>query len=393
MRTSLCKLGTALGFLVLLTRTTLFAQAQQADAALFDKGAFIDGGLPAIQAITPKGELPGKKIPYYLRSGDGERYLVGGLVVNRMARAADTGDLYEWTVITGGKGAMLPSHTHAQTHEAILVLDGELELWLADRHYRLIKGDFASVPPGTSHAFRLLSHHTQLVSMSNGNRMDALYRTLGKPYIGTVQPSDDVPAIDQATLKKAETVADVHFDGKPLTTGHAERVSNAQLPKSAVPYVLAAGEGDRYTIGNELFGILCDNATTNNKLLVVTTEGPVTQMIIKHYHLKHSESFFCIDGQLRMIANQSTIDVQPGDFVAVPAGTIHAYQLVKPYTRFVGLLTPGIFELFFRSQNPYAQHVYPQGPGGPPNFSRMAELDLVPLEMPGPPPGQVGAKH
>ncbi|ADB37001.1 quercetin 2,3-dioxygenase [Spirosoma linguale] len=385
MNVSIHRVGVALLSLLFFIETT--ATAQETDASVLAKGAYIEGGLSALQAVVPKGELPGKKLPFYTRSDGGERYLVGGLVVNMMARAADTGDLYEWTVITGGKGAMLPSHTHAQTHEAIMVLDGEVELWLADKHYRLIKGDFASVPPGIPHAFKMMAHHTQLVSMTNGNQMGALYRSLGKPYAGYVQPSDEVPALDQVILKNAERVADVRFDSKPLASGNTERVTNAQLPKSAVPYVLAVGEGDHYTIGNELFGVLCDNATTNNKLLVVTTEGPATQMIIKHYHLKHSEAFFCIDGQLRMIANQSTIDAYPGDFVSVPAGTIHAYQLIKPYTRFMGLLTPGIFELFFRSQKPYSQHVYPQGPGGPPNFSRMAELDLVPLEMPGPPPG------
>jgi quercetin 2,3-dioxygenase len=391
MNVSAHQFRVALLSLLLIVGTT--SSAQQADASILEKGAFIEGGLTALQAITPKAELPGKKIPFYTRSDGGDRYLVGGLVVNMMARAADTGDLFEWTVITGGKGALLPSHTHAQTHEAIMVLDGEVELWLANKHYRLIKGDFASVPPGTSHAFKMLSHHTQLVSMTNGNQMGALYRSLGKPYAAYVQPSDAVPVPDQGALRKAEREADVRFDGKPLAGGNAERVSNAQLPTSAVPYVLAVGEGDHYTIGNELFGVLCDNATTNNKLLVVTTEGPTTQMIIRHYHLKHSEAFFCIDGQLRMLANQSTIDAYPGDLVSIPAGTIHAYQLMKPYTRFMGLLTPGIFELFFRSQKPYSQHVYPQGPGGPPNFSRMAELDLVPLERPGPPPVQGTPKN
>ncbi|QJW91253.1 quercetin 2,3-dioxygenase [Spirosoma taeanense] len=361
-------------------------QAQTADAVTMQRGTSITGGLAAIQAVTPKGELPGEKIPYFIRQGDGERHLVGGLVVNLIARGSDTGDLYEWAVITGGKGAQLPSHTHASTHEAILVLEGEVDLWLAGTHYRLIKGDFASVPPATAHAFRLMSHHTQLASITSGNRISALYQTMGKPYKGYVQPSDAVPALDETTLKKAEQTADVHFDGQPLSGQTPQRVTNAALPKTVAPYVLAAGEGDRYTIGDQLFGILSDNATTAGKLLVVTTEGPAGQMIGKHYHLKHSETFFCIDGQMSMWANQLLLDVNPGDYVAVPAGTIHAYQLKRPYTRFMGVLTPGIFENFFRSASAYSQHVYPQVPLGGPNFSKLNELDLVLLEGPPAPP-------
>jgi quercetin 2,3-dioxygenase len=287
-------------------------QAQTTDALTAEHGASIPGGLTAIQAITPKGELPGQKIPYFLRQGDGERHLVGGLVVNLIARASDTGDLYEWAVITGGKGAQLPSHTHKSTHEAILVLEGEVDFWLAGTHYRMIKGDFASIPPTTAHAFRFLSHHTQLVSITSGNRISALYQTLGTSYKGFVQPSDTVPAFEEARLKKTEQAADVHFDGQPLSGQAPQRVANAKLPKTVVPYVLAAGEGDRYTIGDQLFGILSDNATTGGKLLVVTTEGPAGQMIGKHYHLKHSETFFCIDGQMSMWANQTLLDVNPG---------------------------------------------------------------------------------
>ncbi len=393
MKTILYQAGKALLALAVFTLPVSSVKAQQADATTRERGATIQGGLAAIQAITPKGELPGQKIPYYVRTDNGERYLVGGLVVNMTARAADTGDLYEWAVITGGKGAQLPRHSHAQTHVALMVLDGAMELWLAGKHYYMIKGDFASVPPGTTYAYRMVAHHSQVVSMSSGNQMGVLYRTLGKPYAGYVQPADAVAALAPAALKQAEQVTDVRFDSQPLVDGNSERVVNAILPKSVVPYVLAAGEGDRYTIADQLFGILCDNATTNGKLLVVTTEGPAGQMIGKHYHQKHSESFFCIDGQVRMVLNQSLVDISPGDFAAVPAGTIHAYQFTKPYTRIVGLLTPGVFENFFRSCNPYLQHVYPQIPIGAPDFSKIAEMDIVLLERPGPPPAQTVPKN
>ena len=380
MKTSTYRFIAALGCLLLQVVDSLSANAQQGPPVS------LPATITAIQAITPQGELPGRSIPYYLRGGEGERYLVGGFVACLMARGIDTDNLYEWMVLTGGKGALLPSHTHSQTHEVIFVLDGEIDLWLSGQHYRMIKGDFASIPPGTTHAFRMQSHHTQLMSMNSGHQMTALYKTLGKPYAGYVQPSDNISALDPAALKQAEKAADIHFDGKPLPEGNAQRVVNAQLPKSVVPYVLAAGEGDHYTIADQLFGILCDNATTNGKLLVVTCEGPAGPMIGKHFHMKHSETFFCLDGQLRMVSNQVVLDVYPGDIVTLPAGTIHAYQHLKPYTHHVGLLTPSIFELFFRSQAPSTQHVYPQQPTGGLNASRFAELDIVPLERPGPPP-------
>ena len=56
------------------------------NASILEKGAEITGGVAAIQAMEPKSKLPGQKLPYYLHNGGGERYLVGGLVVNLIAR-------------------------------------------------------------------------------------------------------------------------------------------------------------------------------------------------------------------------------------------------------------------------------------------------------------------
>jgi len=352
---------------------------------LYRLGADIPGGLETMQAVVPQAELPGQKLPYYLRNGAGERYLAGGLVVALKARGADTGGLFEWAVITGGKGAQLPAHHHETTHETLYVLNGEVELWLADQKHLLIRGDFASIPAGTRHALRTRSHHTQVVAMSSGDQMSALYRTLGTPYAGHVPPPDAASAPAAAALKAAEAASDVRFAGGVLSDAPGQRAERTELPKSEVPYVLAAGEGDRYLIGDQLFQVLCDNATTGGKLLVVGTEGPAGDMIVKHFHREHSEAFFCVDGRMRMWANQSLVDVEPGDFVAIPAGTIHAYQFKSPFTRMVGLLTPGIFEQFFRSAQPYAGHVYPQQPGPGPNFAVVSKLDLFLTERPGPP--------
>ena len=68
---------------------------------------------------------------------------------------------------------------------------------------------------------------------------------------------------------------------------------------------------------------------------------------------------------------------------------MHAFRLDKPYTRFVGFLTPGLFEDFFRILgDPYPGHVYPQTP--PPFrfdrvLSRLGELDLKFVDPPAPP--------
>ncbi len=73
----------------------------------------------------------------------------------------------------------------------------------------------------------------------------------------------------------------------------------------------------------------------------------------------------------------------------MPAGTVHSYRLDSHFTRFVGLLAPGIFERFFRTMcDPYDSHIFPQNPK-PVRFDRVIqrlhELDLKLVGPPGPP--------
>ncbi|WP_245919640.1 quercetin 2,3-dioxygenase [Melittangium boletus] len=336
----------------------------------------------------PEGKLPGQVVPYFIRNGEGERYLVGGLVASLIARGADTGELFEAAVLTGGRDANLPLHTHARTHEAIFVLDGEVELWLGQNHYQMIRGDYASIPEGTPHAFTMRGHRTQLISWSTGGEMAPLYQTLGQPYAGYVQPPEARPAIAKELLKQAEARADVHFETKTPGKRAPQRVRNGEVPDKKVPYVLASGEGQRLVAGEQLFSFLGDQQTSGGKFLVVMNEGPAGDMIPTHYHEKHTETFFCLDGSMTMRVNHETLTMAPGDFVHAPARTLHAYQLNSHYTRMIGFLTPGLFESFFRTLgDPYAGHVYPQTP--PPFrfdrvLSKLNELDLKLVQPPAP---------
>jgi quercetin 2,3-dioxygenase len=101
-----------------------------------------------------------------------------------------------------------------------------------------------------------------------------------------------------------------------------------------------------------------------------------------HYHELHTENLFCIDGSMTMRANGTQLHVRPDDFVHVPATTIHSYQQNAHYTRFFGLLTPGLFEAFFDIfSEPYDQYVFPLKPG-PFHYDRVvANIDKLDVKQ------------
>ncbi|MDK7084033.1 cupin domain-containing protein [Pseudoglutamicibacter cumminsii] len=110
-----------------------------------------------------------------------------------------------------------------------------------------------------------------------------------------------------------------------------------------------------------------------------------------HFHMAHSENFFCVQGAVKLHANGEEIRLGPGDFLHAPAGTIHSFSLAANNTQMLGLLTPPIFEPFFEYMNEPTDHLVHEE-GGEPYFPKEGfdrarnELGLVVV---GPPPSDV----
>jgi quercetin 2,3-dioxygenase len=93
---------------------------------------------------------------------------------------------------------------------------------------------------------------------------------------------------------------------------------------------------------------------------------------------------------MEMFVGDRYVTLAPGDFLYIPPCTPHSFRLLKHDTRFIGFLTPGYFEMFFRYLcQPFDGYMYPLVP--PPfRFDRvihhLSELDLKLLDRPGGPP-------
>ena len=336
----------------------------------------------------PPTSLPGSKTPYSLSSGSGERYLAGPILATLLARPEDTGGLLEAAILAGGAGAGFPLHQHQKSHESFYILDGQVELHLAGKCYLLNRGDYANIPPHTVHGFRMLSHYTRLLAWTVNGDAAKLWATLGAPYAGFVIPETTSPGLSEQSLNAAATTCDIHFTPQSELPDHPtiHPIETHVPPAGVQPYVLASDEGERLIAGDQLFSFLAHQGNTNGAFITLTTIGPKGDRIPDHFHEKHTETFFCLDGIMTMWASGEELRLLPGDFLHVPPGTIHSYRLDAPFTRFVGLLAPGLFEPFFRTFcDPYEGYIFPQSPK-PARFDRviqkLAELDL---KLVGPP--------
>ncbi len=337
-------------------------------------------------------QLPAEQSAYFLNAGAGERYVFGTQLATVIASAKSTGDLFELVILSGGKGDSFPLHRHERVYETLFVLDGKLELTLDGRKYLLTEGDYASIPAGTAHGYEMHSHRTHLLSFTTQGEVAHLYSIIGEPTELREHPEKASGADYQARFSQVE--ADFALVSAAEISEPSSLVEGGEVPTDVRPYVLEAGEGIRLLAADQLYTLLTTQDNTNGQFIAVMTEGPKGNAIIQHFHEHHTEVFFSIAGQMTVWADGQEMSFQPGDFLHIPPNTVHSYRLDSPYTKFLGFLTPGLFEPFFRTiGDSYEQHIFPSVPS-PFHFDQLmqaVQAGKLDLHIVGPPPDGSGA--
>ncbi len=324
-----------------LSRSTgLFAQAPVAGIPDEILNPVEVSGAEAVPVI---GKLPGQKRMYVLPNDAGEYHRIGSQVMRRIARREDTGDVHELASFTGNTGATMPRHTHLSSHAAVLVMRGEIEFELGDERWTMMRGDFANLPPGTPHAWTMKSDGAQLALFSMNHRVGAAFTAMGERQDGAQVPANVPHEIAAGRLARAADAGDFQLAPAATPAGAAVRVANKQLPVTPGPYVLADGGGERF--GGNTF--LARNANTTGQFLFIITEGGPGGGVGAHFHARHFENFFGVDGETLGWAYGKAVPLRTGDYFQAPPRNLHGFRLNQEYNRFAAFLTPGIFESFF----------------------------------------------
>lgn len=67
-----------------------------------------------------------------------------------------------------------------------------------------------------------------------------------------------------------------------------------------------------------------------------------------HYHSKSDETFYVLEGQVRFLVNNQSVETAAGSVVLVPRGTPHTFS--NPYeqsAKMLSIFSPGGFEGYF----------------------------------------------
>jgi mannose-6-phosphate isomerase-like protein (cupin superfamily) len=107
-----------------------------------------------------------------------------------LTTAAESGGRFD--LVEGRKeaGAMSPLHVHGRYDERFWVAAGELAVWAGDSHLVLRSGDYACVPVGVPHTFRVGAEGCHVLTISSPAGFAELVERAGTPADGADETAD-----------------------------------------------------------------------------------------------------------------------------------------------------------------------------------------------------------
>ncbi len=135
-------------------------------------------------------------------AGEGEHRWSRGTLTTIKASSADTGGAWTLLEITAAPGGGAEPHVHRHSDEAVYVLEGQLDVRCGPRSWTAGPGDFALLPSGIPHAYRVAGEAPcrLLMMVSPGGFDDYLSRVSTPAEAAELPPADlDVGGGEDAT--------------------------------------------------------------------------------------------------------------------------------------------------------------------------------------------------
>jgi quercetin dioxygenase-like cupin family protein len=112
--------------------------------------------------------------------------------------------------------------------------------------------------------------------------------------------------------------------------------------------VLRSQAGQTLQVLSDRICLKLKSAASPNRMAVMTVEVPPGGFVPPHTHAQEEESYFMLEGTMVMQLGSQEWTIAPGDFVHVPAGTIHGYKNdSNQCVRFLAWSIGGAIDEFF----------------------------------------------
>ena len=140
-------------------------------------------------------------------------WFADALVIVRVRALHSQGRLGVWESVES-HGDRLPLHVHQREDEQLVLLDGQVTVWIGDHLHHLQPGQTLALPRGVPHAHLITSKKARILSIATPGGFEQIFTDLGVPALpGTAAPLRP----DDATLAAAAEALGVQIIGPPPT--------------------------------------------------------------------------------------------------------------------------------------------------------------------------------
>ena len=121
--------------------------------------------------------------------GEGERlWFAGGGLWTMKATSEETDGAFTLVEVRMVRGKTTPLHTHPNLDETLIVLEGEILVYVEGSEHRVGPGGVAVAPPGVPHAFLVTSETARMLALQTPGSGEAFYRDATEPASAETNP-------------------------------------------------------------------------------------------------------------------------------------------------------------------------------------------------------------
>ena len=128
---------------------------------------------------------------------------------------------------------------------------------------------------------------------------------------------------------------------KPMSSVHGEKNANKFM-------FVPADTGEAYWVMGTLFTFLVTAPESGGSYFTLIVDVGPEAGPPPHIHHLEEEQFYVLEGQLTYSVGEQAFEVNAGDFIHIPRGTVHSFKNGPKPARLLATFAPAGIEGFFR---------------------------------------------
>jgi quercetin dioxygenase-like cupin family protein len=125
------------------------------------------------------------------------------------------------------------------------------------------------------------------------------------------------------------------------------------------PFLSKATKDNSRAIPGALFHFLSTGDQTNNQFSLIYIEVHKGNEPPAHTHGKEDENYYILEGEVRFWVGENVLDAQAGDFIHLPKGIPHRFELQSEVVKELMWMTPSGLEKWFWDNSVPAPEMHP----------------------------------